>query len=230
MSEGQAVGERRGRKWVDGVLREVKGWKAGLTLLRDPKRLDQVFALEEALADDETAVRMLAVVKQDQQGRRALAARPRVGRLELDELGRMPEGTLGKVFEQHMRTLGLDPAAIPEKEAFDDASYLRAHLYETHDLWHVLTGFGADIAGEVGLQAFYAAQLHGALPPFLVTGGLLHAVFVQPDDWEHRMEEITRGFALGRRARPVFGLEWRKHLTLPLGALRTTLEIEVVLP
>jgi ubiquinone biosynthesis protein Coq4 len=33
--------------------------------------------------------------------------------------------------------------------------------YETHDIWHVVTGFHTDVAGELGLQAFYLAQFPG---------------------------------------------------------------------
>ncbi len=32
------------------------------------------------------------------------------------------------------------------------------HLYQTHDIWHVVTGWGNDLPGEVGLGGFYSAQ------------------------------------------------------------------------
>jgi len=208
----------------DRVGREVRGWRAALTLLRDPSRLDQVFVLDEVM-EDESAGPVLHAAQSHDRGRQALRTRPRLGRLDLDQLAGLPEGTVGRAYADHMRGLGLDPATIPEKAAWDDASYARAHLYETHDLWHVATGFGADIAGEVGLQAFYAAQLHGRLPPILVSGGLLHGVIAAPDDWERRLSAVTRGYELGKRAEPLFGVRWRDELDRPLDDLRRALRL-----
>ena len=204
--------------------REVRGWRAALTLLRDPSRLDQVFVLDEVL-ESESAGPVLGAIRAHERGRSALRDRPRVGRLDLDRLAALPGGSVGRAYADHMRSLGLDPAAIPEKPAWDDASFARAHLYETHDLWHVVTGFGADIAGEVGLQAFYAAQLHGKLPPILVSGGLLHGILAAPDDWERRLSAVTRGYEMGRRADLLFGVDWPRELDRPLDEFRRSLRL-----
>lgn len=32
------------------------------------------------------------------------------------------------------------------------------HFYQTHDIWHVVTGWGNDLPGELELGTFYAAQ------------------------------------------------------------------------
>jgi ubiquinone biosynthesis protein Coq4 len=37
---------------------------------------------------------------------------------------------------------------------FDDTSYLLLRLRQTHDLWHVVTGFSTNVPGELGLKAF----------------------------------------------------------------------------
>ena len=105
----------------------------------------------------------------------------------------------------------------------DDHSFLRAHLYETHDVWHVATGFGTDIAGELGLQAFYAAQLGGKLPTLLLGGGLLHAALREPGDLDRRMEAIARGWDLGRSAHPLFGVRWERFWAQPLEEVRRDL-------
>ncbi|NUO50488.1 MAG: hypothetical protein HOV80_16660 [Polyangiaceae bacterium] len=215
-----------GRGWMgalrgvyDRADREIRGWKAALKLFRDPSRLDQVFELDEVL-DEESVRPVLEAIRSHERGRAALASRPRVGALDLDDLSRLAPGSVGRSYAEHMRRLGLDPAAIPEKEVWDDASYARAHLYETHDLWHVVTGFEADIAGEVGLQAFYAAQLHGRLPPVLVSGGLLHGVLTDPGDWERRLASVVRGYEMGKRAELLFGVVWRAELERPLEDLQ----------
>ena len=56
---------------------------------------------------------------------------------------------------------------IPEK---DEVDQLLAHLFSTHDLWHVATGFGNDDVGEVGLGAFYLVRARLGLTGVRVLG------------------------------------------------------------
>ena len=48
-------------------------------------------------------------------------------------------------------------------------------LKETHDIVHVLTGFGIDGASELGLQGFILAQNRSLLAVMLIFGGMLSA-------------------------------------------------------
>jgi ubiquinone biosynthesis protein Coq4 len=42
---------------------------------------------------------------------------------------------------------------------------------QTHDLWHVLTGLGTDIPGEIALQAFTYEQLHHNFSRLIMSRG-----------------------------------------------------------
>src|SRR5215472_2606721 len=121
---------------------------------------------------------------------------------------------------------GLDPADIPYREHRDDGTFVQAHLYETHDIWHAVTGFETDIAGELGLQAFYSAQVDGDLPRLLVIGGLINAGLQGGGDWSRRLEAVAKGWSLGKRARPLFGVEWDELWGLPLDEVRRRLDVE----
>ena len=213
--------------WLLGKL----GW-AGITVLRDPNRLDQVFGVADGLA--ETQPRMMADMAKalavDPVGAAALAERPRVGLLDVKALAAMPEGTFGRAAGDYFVRNGLDPAALPQRPASDDSSYMQAHLYETHDLWHVVTGFGTDVAGELGLQAFYAAQVPGKLPWALLAIGLLNTLFFSFDDGVRRLEAITRGWRMGREAKQLFGVRWAELLGAPLGQVRAQLKVTPVEP
>jgi ubiquinone biosynthesis protein Coq4 len=125
-----------------------------------------------------------------------------------------------------MRANGLDPAAIPSLEARDDLEFIRAHLFETHDVWHAVTGFGTDVAGELGLQAFYAAQAPGGLPLALMAMGLLNTAFYAPGEREARLDAITRGWEMGRQARPLFGTRWDQLWETPMVEVREWAGIE----
>jgi ubiquinone biosynthesis protein Coq4 len=207
---------------VTRIVTGLRGWHAGLTLLRDPSRLDMVIRMERALPP-ESREALLARVRRVPEGRAAIAARARLGAVDVERLLSLPEGTLGRAFATFLRENGLDPRALPTLPGEDDRDYVEAHLYETHDIWHVATGFGPDIAGELGLQAFYAAQLGGKLPPLLLAGGLFHAAVKQPEDFDRRMAALARGWDLGRRARPLFGVRWNERWAEPLVEVRRDL-------
>jgi ubiquinone biosynthesis protein Coq4 len=208
------------RMGLQGLKRAVLGIQAFITLVRDPDQLGKVFELRESLDDPERLAPVLGWLRTQPQAARAFAERPRLGRLDLDALARLPEGTLGQAFAANLRRAGLDPADIPTLAGETDCDYFGAHLYETHDLWHTLTGFETDVAGELGLQAFYLANIRGPLPLVILAGGLLNAALKAPGDKERRMDAIARGWALGKQSRLLFGVRWAEKWSEPLEAVQ----------
>ena len=149
----------------------------------------------------------------------------RLGTIDLDALASLPRGSLGERFGTHMIEAKLDPAAIPTLPSEDAGSYVSAHLYETHDIWHVVTGFGTDVAGEMGLQAFYFAQFPAFLSAAILSAALLNTMMFAMDDRDRRMEATARGWDLGKRAKPLFGVNWAARWNEPLEDVRASLAI-----
>jgi ubiquinone biosynthesis protein COQ4 len=201
------------------ILHAAKGIKAFTAIVRDPNRLNEVFALREALGTEERLAAPVAALRRHPQAAAAFAEKRRLP-VDLNELRRLPEGSLGHAFAKFLTENQLDPAAIPRLEAATDVDYFSAHLYETHDLWHLLTGFGVDVAGELGLQAFYATQFPGGLPMVILAAGFFNTLLHGRDDHEARIAEISRGFALGRDAKLLFGVAWDDHWARPLDEVR----------
>jgi ubiquinone biosynthesis protein Coq4 len=223
---------------VEDVMTNLKrSMKAATSFVRltiNPSMLGQVFELSDGVADPDSLRRAADEARRTDAGARALAERPRL-RIDLAALAQLAPGTLGREFADHMIANRLDPAALPTLAAHDELEYVRAHLYETHDVWHVVTGFATDVAGELGLQAFYAAQLPGKLPPAILAGGLLNTLLFSLDDKDARLREIARGFLLGKRARPLFGVRWDELWTRPLAEVKRELglddpSLEAVMP
>jgi len=207
------------------MLNPIKVAQAARAFTRiavDPNRLDEVFNLSAKLADDRILSEMADGLRGDPACARALAERPRL-RVDLSSLRALPEGTLGRAFAENMIAQGLDPAAIPTLPSDSENEFVQAHLYETHDVWHAVTGFGTDVAGELGLQAFYMAQLVGRLPTALLAAGLINTLLFKHDDRVARMDAIARGWQLGRRARPLFGVRWDQLWLTPLDEVRRDL-------
>jgi ubiquinone biosynthesis protein COQ4 len=207
------------------LLQRIAALRSMITIARDPRRLDAVFALRDSLDDPGVLAPVVARLRAGEATGAALRARARMGRVDLAELGRLPEGTLGRAYADFMRAAGLDPSSIPSLEARNEHQWFSAHLYETHDIWHVVTGFGPDVAGELGLQAFYLAQIAGPLPIAILAAGFVNTAIAAQDDAARRMEEIARGWQLGRAARPLFGVRWHEQWARPLAELRGELAL-----
>ncbi len=206
------------------TLRILKGF---WTLSQNPNRLDQVFEIADSGENEEVLQEVATWVARDPDGARSLREMPRIGSLSIKELLKNPEGSLGREFALHMERNGLDPAAIPVPEIGEHRlRYVKAHLRETHDVWHVVTGMGTDVAGEIGLQAFYLAQLPSRLSAMLVAMGFLHVASVNPSARDAMMSEVLRGWTLGKRAKLLFGFDWRAHWARPLTEVRAMLGVD----
>ena len=211
---------------IGTIVSRARALKSFVTLVRDPSRLDQVFEVAEHGIEPRFLEDLVAHFSRDPRGRRALQDRRRV-HLDVARLERAPAGSLGRAYLEHMRKNGLDPSAIPTLPATDATSYVQAHLYETHDIWHTVTGFGADPVGEIGLQAFYLAQFPARLASFLLAAGFLHVGLFHIEWKDALASEVVRGWEIGQRARPFFGVVWDELWDRPLEDVRRDLGVVV---
>jgi ubiquinone biosynthesis protein COQ4 len=207
-------------------LSTLRAVGAFVKLATDLGRLNEVFSLADGLADPVNLGAVRDHVARDGVGAAALRERSRV-RVDIASLRALPPGTLGRAFAEHMIANDLDPAAIPTLPDGDELAYIRAHLYETHDLWHVVTGFGTDVPGELGLQAFYSAQLPGKLPTAILAAAFVNTLVKHFEERDARLQQIVRGFVLGRRARQLFGVRWDELWSTPLVEVRRLLDVDL---
>jgi ubiquinone biosynthesis protein COQ4 len=97
-------------------------------------------------------------------------------------------------------------------------------LRETHDITHVLTGFGVDGPGELGVQAFNLAQNRSPLAVMLIFGGMLSAL--QNDQpLEPLLTALARGFELGLKAECVIAQKLEEGWDRPLADWRQQLRL-----
>jgi ubiquinone biosynthesis protein Coq4 len=198
-------------------------------LVRDPNRLGEVFEMSDAVASPEALQPIVDRIARDPAVARALDERHRFA-IDIPALRALPEGTLGRTFAEHMIANKLDPSALPKLPSDDRLSFFRAHLYETHDIWHVVTGYATDVAGEIGLQAFYLAQIPGPLPSLLLAVGFLRTGIYDDTLREPLMDGIVRGWEAGRRSVPLFGIRWDDLWHLPIADVRRRLRIDADAP
>jgi ubiquinone biosynthesis protein COQ4 len=193
-------------------------------LVKYPTRLDEVITLADEISDDKVMQEFIDDVRKDPMGARSLELRPRL-RIVPAELRQLPKGTLGREYIDFMDGNGLRAEDLPNRPSDNAPDFVRAHLFETHDLWHVVTGFATDLAGELGLQAFYLAQLPARLSPLLLAIGMANTLVFGFHDKVARMDAISHGWQLGKQARQFFGRDWSAMWERPLADIRAELNI-----
>jgi ubiquinone biosynthesis protein COQ4 len=199
--------------------------------LRDPTDTDEVAIVEIGFARSPLGRRfarwehLADVLRRDSRTAPALARRRPCTPIDVDALACLGEGTLGRVFAEHCQNRRIDPNLVyiaPDGEI----DWMLHHLYLTHDVWHVVSGWGNDELGEYGLGGFYMAQL--AAPSFF---GVLMSVAMLSTVLRRRslhdlMEAVTTGYQSGKRAEPLFGVDWAELWDRPLYEVRARFGID----
>jgi ubiquinone biosynthesis protein COQ4 len=99
------------------------------------------------------------------------------------------------------------PVLDPLRSWFRDRSIL------THDLFHVVTGYGTDDIGEATLLAFSLPQLGGHAAALLTAGATFETWRRLGSRW---LPYAFRAWRRGRRAARLTALPWEDLLALPL--------------
>ncbi|MCP9850879.1 Coq4 family protein [Cyanobium sp. Morenito 9A2] len=198
--------------------------------LKKPGDLESIFAVARSLQGSPLATQMQRHLLANPTMAELVATRWRPAPIDLDQLSVLPEGSLGRTYAEQLRSQGLTPEALIDSRLITTpVEYITHRLRETHDIVHVLTGFGVDGAGELGLQAFNLAQVRSPLALLLIFGGLLSDL-QEDEPLEPLLRALARGFELGLAARCLISVkleegwerplaDWRKELGLPQAPL-----------
>ncbi len=150
---------------------------------------------------------------------------------DIDRLGAMPKGSLGhgiwtfytteEISAQGLK--GASEAAADEDSVIDadsDAAIFGRRNRELHDVFHVLTGYGRDIRGEIAVLAFTYAQTKNTGIGYMVLRSLAG------DGLNSEMGKLIRqGYWRGRRAQWLVDQDWEELLPMPLDQLRIDLGV-----
>jgi ubiquinone biosynthesis protein COQ4 len=201
---------------------------AGLaTFLKDPSSLDSIFAVSNSVKDGPLGEQTVRHLLSNSQFKALVDEGWRPAQIDLQKLQTLPEGSLGRCYADQLISQGITPDTLIDPSPVTNANEFVIHrLKETHDIVHVLTGFGVDGISEIGLQGFNLAQNRSPLAVMLIFGSMLSSL--QNDDpLEPLLRALAHGFQMGLDAELVVGQkleegwerplqEWRKELRLPL--------------
>lgn len=216
------------------AVRWLEGFRAIRALVRDPDDTGQVFRVIRAFSD-RAIERQLARFQSTPEGKRILAEeRSLLARLD-DRAGleALPAGSLGRAYAEFTRLEQISPAGLveasleapPDEVALSPERRLFAErLRDSHDLWHVVTGYGRDLIGEAALLAFTYRQTRNPGIGLIV----LAAWWKAGRDLPGGRALIRDGLRRGSRAAWLPGADWEALLARPLDEVRRVLAIEPV--
>ncbi|SKB70514.1 Coq4 family protein [Sphingopyxis flava] len=153
---------------TDGGFRPMKALHHFRRLIADKEDTEQVFHIIDALRDKRFG-RSVERFFETAEGQRVLAERPYLPALldDHDALRRLPEASVGRVYVDFMEREGLTAQGLVDeslkfrrgKPSYDDMLEIYGdRLRDTHDLFHILTGYGRDALGEQCVLAFSYSQ------------------------------------------------------------------------
>lgn len=129
---------------------------------------------------------------------------------DLDALIRLPEGSLGHTYACLIRGLNYDPEFFRPRPVDTEVRWLTQRIATTHDLHHVVSGFGTAPAGESGVLAITAGQIGFPAYVLLTTAGQLTSFRLQLERFELLSRAVAHGLAIGRQASCLAAARWEE--------------------
>lgn len=215
-------------------IEPLKAWRAVKALIADKEDTGQVFKVIDALsgnADERMYKRFMAT----ETGRRIVEEKRDLITLlnDRERLKALPEGTLGRTYYEFMAAENLTADGLVEASNEAPRRYMRGEserifgdrMRDSHDLWHVTTGYGRDGLGELAQLALYYAQTRNRGIGFIVLMGAYTASKEAPKVgiWK----AVREGYRLGKQASWLPAADWENLLDKPLGEVRATLGMGV---
>jgi ubiquinone biosynthesis protein COQ4 len=209
-------------EWL--VVRLFRGARALARLFRDPDDTEQVFVAGVNLGRH-SILQVIERLHAVPSGQRLVAERRSIDSqsVDLEALAALPEGTLGHEYATFLRSRDLTPDLFqaPGNVRNAEVRYVVQRIRQTHDLWHVLTGYQTDVSGEVLLQAFAYAQLRVPLPFLIAFFGTLKVASRRPSFVKEALGAFRRGAATSFLLPEI----WEEVWNVPVNELRARLGI-----
>jgi ubiquinone biosynthesis protein COQ4 len=216
-------------KFRQNIQKQWQAWLLGYRFIQLVQAPYGDFAgigkLAAVTSDRRNLQQIVEFLSQEPSCKQALEKRSLLGQVDLAQLHQLPPETLGYRYADHMLRNGFTPPPT-RNQADNPYTFMGQHLGETHDIWHIVTGCDTDVSGEIKLQAFYIAQIYPSkFWMALLAKNLLKTALEDPEHSHEHLEALVQGWALGKQAKPLFGIEWNQLWETPLSTLQSQLKI-----
>ncbi len=146
-------------------MQPIVAMKALKTLINDPEQTEQVFVIIKAMSGN-ALEKSFDRFRQTETGKQILLEQRQLLATLQDQaqLRKLDVDSLGRHYLNFVKTEQITADGLVEASQNDDLTQSPAlrlfgeRLRDSHDLWHVTTGYGTDTFGEACLLAFTYAQ------------------------------------------------------------------------
>jgi ubiquinone biosynthesis protein Coq4 len=130
---------------------------------------------------------------------------------QLESLEHLPPGSLGHSYVTMIRTLNYDADFFRPRPIESEAQWLTQRIATTHDIHHVVSGFGTSRFGEGGVLAITATQVGFPAYVLLNNAALMAGFRLDTQNFEELSAAISRGVSIGLEAAPLCVQRWEDH-------------------
>lgn len=204
----------------------LKGLQTFISFINDGVTIEGIFEVDAALANQEVAAAEIAYVKSNPEIAQLFEERYIAPTPDLDELLKLPEGSLGFTYASHLRSKDFKQDFYPTIEVKDDATYFAMRMRQTHDIWHTVTGWFDDIGG-VKLGGFQVAQTRSPLL-LMVSAGVILNFIKNNQDITPIIRALQEGYDVGCQAKPFMAQKWEEAWEKPIAEWRAELNVTSV--
>lgn len=216
-------------------FRPIKAWKHMQRLIADKEDTKQVFHIIEALSGDATR-KDFEKFMSSEKGPSLLEKRHFLPDLldDHDALKKYPKGTVADAYITFMEREGLTAHGLVneslenrehQNQYDDDLLWYANRLRDTHDLYHVLTGYGRDALGEDALLGFSHSQNGGLGVSFIAYMGSRQIAKAVPSSARIK-NVLAEGRRHGKLAERIVDQDIIGLLEMPLDEARAMLNIQ----
>jgi ubiquinone biosynthesis protein COQ4 len=209
-------------------FRPLEAVKSLRKLIEDPTKTEEAFRVVRSL-DGPFFPRTFKRFSRDATGNRLMTSRSSLLAALRDRasLEKLPEGSLGRAYLAFCDREGITPGGLVEASdavpmapgLTDDERWFIDRMRDSHDLWHVLTGYRTDLTGELSVLTFSVAQTWGPGLTLLVLGGLMET-YKSGEIGAHARKLVADAWRTGRRAKWFATAPWEEWLGRPLDEVR----------
>jgi ubiquinone biosynthesis protein COQ4 len=197
-----------------------------LALLAGDSSLDVVGEMTHALLGSPSFELAVKHLRADSLCGKLIDERYMAEHHNIDRLLTYPTDSLGFIYAQSMNAKGFKAEDLyQDMRVYSDASYVEARLSQTHDIWHIVTGFGVSEIEEIGLQAFHLPQFPYPLAVSLLSSSLMSSLLFSPQELPNLLSVIHRGWEMGKMAKSFFAQKWEEGWEKPLQEWRKDLQV-----
>jgi len=203
-------------------------------LIANKEDTTQVFYVIEALNGNSFQKRFVKFANSEKGQKRLAEKRYLPALLDNHEwLRTLPDGSLGRAYLDFMTREGLTAQGLVDE--YDrsginrDFGHPEMNIYgdrsrDTHDLLHVLTGFGRDALGEASVLGFSHAQ-HGGPGVLFIAYGAAWEVRKTAPKGAPVLQSVHEARRIGKAAQDIVYEDIMELLPLPLDEVRAKLGI-----